>query len=308
MGLSRSGRGGCSARHEGLEISCDLVCCAQRKGRRAMSKPEDRIPSVSDIARLPRWAQVAFAARCARRVQPLFKYFWPDAKVEYATAIRESLDAVEAICIKPRHAAVSTPRRILDRLAIVEDAFAYETSSAQSWLRAKDIVEGVIASVQAAAYALGAFENFADDLYQSEHAASDAVEIASEILEEVATSLDRAIVRDYQLLASSANKLNWTDETPVPPEVFGAMWPEGEPEGWPEEGREPLLGATAYELSVVGPDGVDAKAVRKRTVKLLRLMDRYVRASGGNGVRLEDDAGVTETSPYNAPQPVGGGA
>ncbi len=31
------------------------------------------IPTEKEIGQLPRWAQVAFAARCARRVQPLFK-------------------------------------------------------------------------------------------------------------------------------------------------------------------------------------------------------------------------------------------
>jgi hypothetical protein len=30
------------------------------------------IPTKGEIAKLPRWARVAFAARCARRVQPVF--------------------------------------------------------------------------------------------------------------------------------------------------------------------------------------------------------------------------------------------
>lgn len=36
--------------------------------------------------------------------------------------------------------------------------------------------------------------------------------------------------RDYELLRAFAEREQWTDETPVPPEVFGPLWPDGEPE------------------------------------------------------------------------------
>ena len=45
------------------------------------------IPTEKEIKQLPRWAQVAFAARCARRVQPLFSMFWPDAPQEHIDAV-----------------------------------------------------------------------------------------------------------------------------------------------------------------------------------------------------------------------------
>jgi hypothetical protein len=38
---------------------------------------EITIPSEEEIKQLPRWAIVAYAARCARRVEPLFVFFWP---------------------------------------------------------------------------------------------------------------------------------------------------------------------------------------------------------------------------------------
>ena len=40
------------------------------------------------------------------------------------------------------------------------------------------------------------------------------------------------IRRDFDRLARLAQKHNWADDTPVPPEVFGPMWPEGLAPDW----------------------------------------------------------------------------
>jgi hypothetical protein len=40
---------------------------------------------------LPMWASVAFAARCARRVQPFIKQYWPDIPRTYLDSIEECL-------------------------------------------------------------------------------------------------------------------------------------------------------------------------------------------------------------------------
>src|SRR6266404_4374658 len=42
-----------------------------------------QIPTQAELGKLPRWANVAFAARCARRVQPLFESFWSHELEEY---------------------------------------------------------------------------------------------------------------------------------------------------------------------------------------------------------------------------------
>jgi hypothetical protein len=48
----------------------------------------------NDMASLPHWARVAFAARCARQALPLFQRFWPHAtparQASLQTAIRLS--------------------------------------------------------------------------------------------------------------------------------------------------------------------------------------------------------------------------
>jgi len=62
--------------------------------------PSDReIPTQEELGNLPRWARVAFAARCAARVQPLFLEYWPDAPREHV----EASDYAHAVCgCKPR--------------------------------------------------------------------------------------------------------------------------------------------------------------------------------------------------------------
>lgn len=45
----------------------------------------------------------------------------------------------------------------------------------------------------------------------------------------------RCIRRDFNRLKKLARKEKWTDETPVPPDVFGPMWPEGVEPYWAVE-------------------------------------------------------------------------
>jgi hypothetical protein len=42
----------------------------------------------------------------------------------------------------------------------------------------------------------------------------------------------RCVRRDLDRLVYLAKKHNWTDETPVPPAVFGLMWPDGLTPDW----------------------------------------------------------------------------
>jgi hypothetical protein len=48
-----------------------------------------------DPERLPHWSRVAFAARCARRVQPLFTEAWPDAAPARVAAVERAITLAE---------------------------------------------------------------------------------------------------------------------------------------------------------------------------------------------------------------------
>ncbi len=58
-------------------------------------KRKSTVPIEKEIAALPRWARVAFAARCARRVQPLFQAFWPEAPPEHVAAVDTAITLAE---------------------------------------------------------------------------------------------------------------------------------------------------------------------------------------------------------------------
>jgi hypothetical protein len=42
----------------------------------------------------------------------------------------------------------------------------------------------------------------------------------------------RCVRRDFEKLVSLAKKHGWTDDTPVPPDVFGPLWPENLTPPW----------------------------------------------------------------------------
>ena len=48
-----------------------------------------------DLRRLRHWSRVAFAARCARRVQPLFAEAWPDAAENRKEAVEQAITLAE---------------------------------------------------------------------------------------------------------------------------------------------------------------------------------------------------------------------
>lgn len=56
------------------------------------------------VGSLPHWARVAFAARCGRRVWPLFTANWPDARPERKRSITEALELAEMSAASARAA------------------------------------------------------------------------------------------------------------------------------------------------------------------------------------------------------------
>ena len=112
-----------------------------------MRKRKKLLPSCDEIAKLPRWARVAFAERCALRVEPLVQ-------------LDTTTDAGGAAAIAIRRA---TP---------------------EPWAL-------------------------------------------------------KFIRRDFERLRQLAKANDWTDDTQVPPEVFGPLWPEGRVPEWAKQTNEP---------------------------------------------------------------------
>ncbi|HLO39609.1 MAG TPA: hypothetical protein VK176_01200, partial [Phycisphaerales bacterium] len=90
------------------------------------SSPQDepKIPTEDEIAALPRGARVAFAARCARRVQPLFTHFWPDAPRKHVEAIDNAITLAERRFEGSRSASVNVYADAARAAARADDAAA----------------------------------------------------------------------------------------------------------------------------------------------------------------------------------------
>lgn len=43
----------------------------------------------------------------------------------------------------------------------------------------------------------------------------------------------KCLRQDLELIKENSHAQNWTDDTPVPSEFFGSLWPDGPPRGWP---------------------------------------------------------------------------
>lgn len=228
-----------------------------------------KLPSKKEIAQLPRWAQVAFAARCARRVQPLFKHFWPDASAEHV----EALD--RTITISERGAARAA-----------DDDHAYNAAANAANAADTAAINATTATTAlAAAFAAAAARAADDDDDNNTARAADAARAAAaRVGAEAERTVLRAMRIDFEELKARAVAEQWIDDTPVPPSVFGPLWPEGEPEFWPatESESEPL--ELVIELEV--PDGVDDDEVAERVSELLAEMDGLHRAMGGGGLKI----------------------
>lgn len=75
-----------------LDIFAKGKSARPRRSTKRSSKPA---LSGTDVAQLPHWARVAFAARCARLVQPLFLENWPNAIPERRDAVARAIMLAE---------------------------------------------------------------------------------------------------------------------------------------------------------------------------------------------------------------------
>ena len=62
-----------------------------------MAKNEREVPTREEIAELPRWAIVAFAARCAKRIPPLADFDWPGEDERVVSRAIEIAGAIKGV-------------------------------------------------------------------------------------------------------------------------------------------------------------------------------------------------------------------
>ena len=166
------------------------------------------LPTPEELEVLPRLARIAYAARAARRVQPLYVKFWPEAPAQHVEAVDRAIAVAESTAEgNNNHACVGG---VAGHAAYAADAGA------------RAVGRAAYAPANAAAYA-------AADVPAG--AAAAAVEAAAYAARDTIASCIR---HDFDLLSTFSKLGKWTDKTPVSVAILGPLWPDGEPEWWRE--------------------------------------------------------------------------
>nr|CAA9293149.1 hypothetical protein AVDCRST_MAG63-4535 [uncultured Armatimonadetes bacterium] len=177
------------------------------------------VPDTTDLARLPLWAAVAFAARCARRVQPLFEAGWPQT-AKFRRARAEQAAALErAIAVAERFAAQAAGEPGYSAAADADHAVDAQTAAGQF---AAD--KAITAYADAAAGAAYAADVAADLTAGAAWARrEDVYDLAARAVRGAASHppTQADIRQDFERLVGAAQGQEWDDRTPVPATFFG---------------------------------------------------------------------------------------
>jgi hypothetical protein len=168
-------------------------------------------PSLTD---LPRWARVAFAARCARQVFPLLARHWPRIPSKYSNAIRLATDLAEQSASEGC-AVEGLKDAAMNAVVAAGAALASEDESGP-----KDAFSGTIASFVAKA-AEKAAKSARLDADDSLFAAMEAWDLAAKAAasagkREIAEKLEE----EFSKLHRVADRGRWTDRTKIRSEVW----------------------------------------------------------------------------------------
>lgn len=278
----------------------------------SIDQPPD-VPSREEIASLPKWAIVAFAARCARRVQPLFQYFWPDAPDELILSIDRASKLAQASSENP--AMASTARSAIYLTAASKAnaaASAVETALGSATVETRNAAADAAYAARNAAFAvLTAAESLKQSSYvyaaknavdSAVYAVQNAAEASAELDARIQTSL--AIRHDLQTLIAAAINNKWSDSTAVPSDFFGPLWPEGTPAAWPQYTSKntpvslhDLIEESSLDLGIVDdeglsiefeiPDDIDDDFLAALIAALITATSARHVEHGGSGLQLK---------------------
>lgn len=252
---------------EGEEPDWSEIKPASKNTKR--SEELKKIPSEEDIVKLPCWARVAFAARCARRVQPIFAASWPQAPEKHVDTIENAISYAE----RSAAAANASEHFIYTVVNVASDAYKAKSYAAMFVADA---------AVNACSYAKEQGPYTGTMLTFTFSVASQAAGAAAKY----GVNIHESIRRDFERLRESAMSQGWTKETPVPPDFFGPLWPEGEPPGWP--------GVPPEEKFVErGPMSIyfdRAEFTNNQIAEMISKLSELYRSVGGDGLVIKGTA------------------
>jgi signal transduction histidine kinase len=207
----------------------------------------------NNFAALPRWAMAAFIARCARRLLPLYEQ-------NDAEPADQRIAVTRAISLAERRAALGGDPDDYDVVALATDgqfvddydidalkaALAGALQAAtntysdlgddEGKIPASDMSIGQHTGVILAVTSLAGSSLDAAFGQEMNQEGPDLPELCIQAVNESLFAdkvLEPHVLRDFEAVQRAAREGNWDDTTGVAPEVFGELWPDGRPPGWP---------------------------------------------------------------------------
>jgi hypothetical protein len=172
------------------------------------------------IAELPVFAMISFAARCVRRVKPLFGTSWSKMPGEYIQIIENSIALVEKTAESGQKPAPKSIDTTIDY-----DSIAGEAKNANDYVSA--YIAYAVKHLQTTLYFPPIADNYIAE--QATNAVNASLEAAKNYLSTDEYNVFLKVVwRDFDELKAKAEK-----GEPIPHNLLGELWPEGKPPGWP---------------------------------------------------------------------------
>lgn len=175
------------------------------------------IPTLDEIASLPRLARIALAARSARRA---FRFLEGARRISEAhtSVLFQAVALAEEVASGKRSSAAAASSASSDSSSVAHQ-LAFERPQQPS-------TGALVADATSAASRAAAPEFENDKSLGSSHTAIElACRAAASLSADAAEETKRAIRLDLEMLRRASS--SWDDSTPVPPGFFGPMWPEG---------------------------------------------------------------------------------
>jgi len=185
------------------------------------------LPTDEEVAKLPNWARVAFAARCTRRLLPLL------ALAPEATGPRQQI--IEVVNAVEQSAIQAEGEQLLE----------FWGSALKASKQFRDLNLELQAAVASTAYraallAWGKGFMTAPEpgrIYKS--LSPTAWGESFVVAQAIGSDITNALRRDYQVLLQTTTEQGWSDATPIPATFFNTpLWQSDFPADWPYDVEE----------------------------------------------------------------------
>lgn len=284
----------------------------------------DSQPTLEELKAQNRWSLAVISARAAARVLPLLPIAFPDISDKEITAtFREPLFEIGRVSrsggilplTRRRAKLLAAPlEKLAERIMLMEwSGFRVAAEIARATSAAVESMgggpgEAVLAAQRcmghagvAAALSTGLrTPEGSDERALATHRLLDGYRRGEPIYEAVA--FWRACRWDLELNRALARTLAWDHRTGVRSELFGALWPSGAPETWPEE--ESRVQHSEIHLEITAPPDANQDEFLSYVERLVVTLDQLHRRLGGAGLEL---TGMNLDGPVDAGVPVGSG-